>query len=453
MIAKQTKGRGFRGALNYVLGKDGAEIVGSNMLGESARELASEFAESRKLRPGLKRAVYHASLSLAPGERLSDERWAEVAGAYTRKMGFEKSQYVAVRHTDTGHDHIHIIASRIGLDGKYVSESNDYQRSETIVRELEREHGLTRVTPSHEIERRAPSRGEILMAEKGIPSVRLQLQGLVDSAMRDKPTMTRFLERLESSGVQAVPNIAQTGHVSGISYLLGDEQMKGSDLGKGYTWAGLQKRGVNYDQDRDFQAISRAREQGAPRLASRGDREEPSKRLGADRGSDRTDGPARRDDGGHDTRNQRAPERDEERSRAPHTRSRERDISDDPDGAPARRSGGSPDVEALDSDDSGSGASSSGRGERLLALAASLRAGAGSGGGVAGLPIPGGAPNLSGARKALKNPALESEEVDENEIPLRNAYEEPESPSAIKVERKPKQPERDRGRSGPDFSF
>jgi len=33
MIGKQTKGRGFRGALNYVLGKEGAEIVGGNMLG------------------------------------------------------------------------------------------------------------------------------------------------------------------------------------------------------------------------------------------------------------------------------------------------------------------------------------------------------------------------------------------------------------------------------------
>jgi hypothetical protein len=44
--------------------------------------------------------------------------------------------------------------------------------------------------------------------------------------------MTHFLGRLDAAGVQAVPNIAKTGHVSGITYLLGDEPMKGSDLGK-----------------------------------------------------------------------------------------------------------------------------------------------------------------------------------------------------------------------------
>ena len=68
MIGKQVKGRGFNGCLSYLLGKEGAELIGGNMLGESARELASEFSVSRNLKPGVSRVVYHSSLALSPGK-------------------------------------------------------------------------------------------------------------------------------------------------------------------------------------------------------------------------------------------------------------------------------------------------------------------------------------------------------------------------------------------------
>ena len=44
MIGKQTKGRSFRGLLNYLEGKEQAELIGGNMVGSNARELAAEFS-------------------------------------------------------------------------------------------------------------------------------------------------------------------------------------------------------------------------------------------------------------------------------------------------------------------------------------------------------------------------------------------------------------------------
>src|SRR4051812_41094512 len=117
MIGKQNIGRGFRGTLNYVLGKDQAELIGGNMLGENAQELVTEFSESRKLRPNRQRAVYHTSLSAAPKEHLSDQKWNQVAGKYLDQMGLQGCQYVIVRHKDTEIDHIHIVASRISIEG------------------------------------------------------------------------------------------------------------------------------------------------------------------------------------------------------------------------------------------------------------------------------------------------------------------------------------------------
>ena len=263
MIANQVKGRGFGGTVAYVLGKDGAEQIGGNMLGENAQELTTEFAESRKLKPNVSRAVYHTSLSLPEGERLSSDQWNAVALRYLGEMGFHGSQYLVARHTDTAHDHVHIVASRIRMtDGSVVSESRDYQRSEGVLRGIEKDYGLTRVTPSREVEHRAPSHGELELARQGIPSIKLRLQGLVDGAIQGRPTMTEFLGRMDASQVSVIPNQAKGGHISGVTFLLDGEPMKGSDLVRGYTWAGLQKRGVSYEHDRDSQAIGRAKERG-----------------------------------------------------------------------------------------------------------------------------------------------------------------------------------------------
>jgi len=43
MIGKQIKGTGFRGCLNYVLGKKDAALIGGTMCGQTPEELAAEF--------------------------------------------------------------------------------------------------------------------------------------------------------------------------------------------------------------------------------------------------------------------------------------------------------------------------------------------------------------------------------------------------------------------------
>lgn len=264
LIAKQTKGRSFSGLLNYLLSKEGAMIVGGNMIGQSAKELTKEFSASRKLKPSLNRVVYHASLSLPPGESLSDKKWQEISNRYTKEMGFKNSQFVAVKHTDTQHSHIHIVASRISMDGRVVSDSHDYKRSESIVRSIEKDYRLSRVCPSRESQARAPKSGELHKAlRENEPSTRMVLKNAIDQARTNRPTMSEFVHRLNAAGVSVVPNVAKTGTITGLSFEVGGEKMKGSDIGRGYTWKNLQKRGVNYEQTRDFRTINESRNESA----------------------------------------------------------------------------------------------------------------------------------------------------------------------------------------------
>ncbi len=274
MIAKLVKGRGFRGALDYDLKQGKSRVIDSNMAGHTSRELAAEFGEIRRLLPKVGKAVLHVSLSAAPGEKLSDAQWREIGQRYLRGMGFKDNQFLITRHTDTDHEHIHILANRITFSGEVVSDSLDYSRQERIVREIERVYRLEQVAPSHEAQRRAYTRGEI---EHGIrtgqPSTRMHLHALCDAAALKSRDFSDYMQRLEAAGVELIPVVQLQGaKLSGLSYRLDGVVMKGSDLGRGYTPAGLAKRGIGYEQDRDFAAVRRGIERAALGAVERADR-------------------------------------------------------------------------------------------------------------------------------------------------------------------------------------
>jgi Relaxase/Mobilisation nuclease domain len=261
MIAKQIKGRGFRGLLEYVENKEESERIGGNMSGRNPRELAAEFKFSRQLNPKVERAVYHVSLSLAPGEYLSDEQWNEISLSYLTSMNFHNNQYVVYRHGDKDNDHIHIVASRISLDdGRCVHDGWDYKRSEVIVRQLERDYNLESVRGSHEKLERTATTGQHRRIEReqaeydlGLRDnppelpVKVQLQGIIDRNTADHPTMPRLIERLLREGVEVRHGFTRNGKSKGISYGFLGQAFSGSQLGAAYTFPGLQKhKGVSY---------------------------------------------------------------------------------------------------------------------------------------------------------------------------------------------------------------
>lgn len=239
MIGKQIKGKSFRGLLNYLFGKEGAKQIGGNMEGNNPRELAAEFRFSRQLNPKVSRIVYHASLSLPHQESLDDETWHEITQKYLQAMGFDMNQYTVVRHIDREHDHVHIVASRIRLDGTTVSDSWDYRKSEVVIRKLEQEYNLQSVQPSWEKDKHSPTTGERRqLARTGEESVRVKLQRFLDLATHDSPTMSELIERMQQQGINVRVGYTRTGKVKGISYQLDSVAFSGTHLGKAYTFPG-----------------------------------------------------------------------------------------------------------------------------------------------------------------------------------------------------------------------
>jgi hypothetical protein len=208
--------------------------------------------------------VHLVSLSAALGERVTVAEWNEIAEKYVQRMGFEHSPYVVIRHIDTEHDHVHIVTSRVDAHSKVVSDFRSKARAEEFVREIEDEYDLVRVKRSRDIERAAPKRGELEKFERtGELSTKMKLQGHVDYALKEKATATEFIEKLNRVGIEVIPYFRSPDQVTGISFRLGKQLMKGSDLGRGYSWPGLQKRGLEYDHGRDLEALREAQMRAA----------------------------------------------------------------------------------------------------------------------------------------------------------------------------------------------
>lgn len=263
MIGKQIKGRGFRGCLNYLFSKPEAKLIGGNMAGHDPRTLAAEFKFSRQLNQNVKRPVYHASLSLPRHERLDNSRWNALAADYLKQMGFTDNQYVLVRHSDREHDHVHIVASRIRLDGSCVHDGWDYRRSETVLRRLEQDYNLEAVKPSWETERRGKTSGQMRRQEDRenkarlppTPSVKQQIQEIADRVIQQCATPEQFIEKIKESGVDVQLRTRRDGSISGISYqyelpLVATVATSGTKLGTGYTWNGIQRRIQQLEQQR-----------------------------------------------------------------------------------------------------------------------------------------------------------------------------------------------------------
>ncbi|HDZ9168208.1 relaxase/mobilization nuclease domain-containing protein [Klebsiella quasipneumoniae] len=259
-MRKIKRGKNFAGVVQYAL-KPGAHhkcdpvVIGGNMLGDTAHEIIAEFDSTKHLRQDVAKPVWHNSLRLPDGETLSNDQWVNMADDYMKMMGFSDTHHRCyVLHDDEG-QHIHIIASRIDIvGGKLYLGRNENLISTRIISELEIAHGqtvtktATSITPKQQKRRKVSCNEQMLSERTGLPSPKEALQQILDKSLADTPDLLTFIKRLEEAEVGWTANVASTGKMNGFSFSYRDIAFKASQLGKGYSWANLQKQ-LNYNPD------------------------------------------------------------------------------------------------------------------------------------------------------------------------------------------------------------
>jgi hypothetical protein len=260
MIAKQVKGVDFNGVLKYnqnKVDKGEAIILDSNLASSSVVKQTKEFNVVRQLKPNLSKAVYHTSLNLpySDSNKLSDLEFSNLAIEYLQGMGFNENQYIIYKHFDQAHSHIHIVANRVNFSGNVVSDSQDYKRSETLIRKLEQKYNLTELVENDFSNVLTKGEIEKHIRTGDIPE-RLQLQKIIAQILVQKVTLEEFIELLKKKEVSTKLNKSSTGTISGISFEFKNTTYKGSKVHRSLSYNNLIKKLKPNEQERINNPIS-----------------------------------------------------------------------------------------------------------------------------------------------------------------------------------------------------
>lgn len=152
MVAKITTGKNLYGALLYNMKKVdasqahilyGSRIFDSPRCGkpdmESCMESFRLYLDANK---STTNTVFHVSLNPDPKDNLSDARLSEIAKEYMERMGYGNQPCLAFTHEDIFRKHIHIVSVRVDENGDHIDDSHEWDRSMSILRELETKYGL-----------------------------------------------------------------------------------------------------------------------------------------------------------------------------------------------------------------------------------------------------------------------------------------------------------------------
>ena len=108
MIGKTLHSQDFKSLCRYV-SREGSVLLGSNTLGMTPGEIASEFQMLHALRPGISKPVVHLIGAFAPGENPTDEEMFEAAMRLMREQGYKGTLWSVWRHFDGTTHHFHIV--------------------------------------------------------------------------------------------------------------------------------------------------------------------------------------------------------------------------------------------------------------------------------------------------------------------------------------------------------
>jgi hypothetical protein len=259
-----TRGSSASGIVQYALNPDKQlqpnfivkDIISTNMFGRSADELAQEFTFFADLNPRVERIMTHYSVSLPPGESLD---FGLMDGLTSELLSLMKHDglYFAVRHHDKEHvngvKHFHVAAASMNFDGSWVPDSFDRLTLKSIERQLEHSFALSSPVPSVKPylttgEHRRKHRTHELLPKE-------QLWDIIRSSAADRPSFPLLVTRLIAEDVQVRFRADDSGEISGISFSIargdsdavGDAHFRGGQLGKPFSFYGLQQHlGVTF---------------------------------------------------------------------------------------------------------------------------------------------------------------------------------------------------------------
>lgn len=231
MIAKIIQGRGFKGAVNYVLDKNKAQLLASKGVRTSDKDsMIGSFITQSKLKP-ITKPVAHISLAFSAQDRekLTNEKMLEISQEYMKKMGYGNTQFIAVRHNDTDHPHLHLIINRVDFDGKRISDQNEKLRNLNVCKELTAKYGLY------------VSNGKENVKRHRLREPDATKYNIYDSLVKNVPLSKSWAElekRLKADGIETeFKTKGSTDQTEGVKFSKNGYQFSGSKIDRMFSYS------------------------------------------------------------------------------------------------------------------------------------------------------------------------------------------------------------------------
>lgn len=237
MISKVFTGHSFGGSVQYVC-KDqrrATVLASEGVRGHDHKLMIEDFKLQHESRPSKTKACFHSILSFYPGENPGDAKMIEIAQKYLKELGITDTQYCITKHTDKAHIHLHIIANLVNNEGESIKDNWIGLRGKKAAQRLTEEYKLV------------PAVGknlELTHMESLSESEanRYKIYKAITDLLPHCRTMYELENLLLKQGIETQYKYkGQTQEKQGISFKLGDDCFKGSQIDRKFSLGNLEK--------------------------------------------------------------------------------------------------------------------------------------------------------------------------------------------------------------------
>lgn len=235
MIAKNIKGKSFKGCVNYVMNDTAELLEAEGVWVDSAKDMIRSFAMQRSGRKEIKQPVGHIPISFSPEDKgkMTNDFMLQLAKEYMQEMGIKNTQYIIVRHHNTDNAHLHIVYNRINNDLKLISVNHDYKRNIKTCKKLKDKYNLTYGKGKEKVNREKLDNPD---------KVKYYIYDTIKSVLSTckHPADLRFA--LQKFGIEIDYKFKRTTReIEGVSFRYDNIAFKGSEIDRKFSFGNLKK--------------------------------------------------------------------------------------------------------------------------------------------------------------------------------------------------------------------
>lgn len=251
MFAKITTGSMAADLINYmdnVHEEDARILLAKGLCTASHKAICASFEIRASRNHTVTEKMLHIALAFSENDAhrtKSDEFMTAFAMDYLKRMGWNRTQFVIVRHDDHDYDHIHMALNIIDDDGKPLDMKFYKTRSQRICYKMTKEYGLYFAKDKKNVNR---------SALKGKDKLKYEVADAATPLLEKCKSLKEFREALAKKGINTTIVPTHDGKGLGIVYTITVKRFSigGAKCDQSLKFSALE-RVLDVNDDKDVQ--------------------------------------------------------------------------------------------------------------------------------------------------------------------------------------------------------